>query len=680
MLDFTAAAAIRDRVALEPKPSSLRDLLNGMFYYRRLALIVAAIVVALGVIAAVLLPPTYNAEAQLLPLSTGIYDMQDVGRTPTPGQVLDPAAVVNVELQMLASLELHRAVVRGQLGAAATPAQVNAALERFEAHLHVTKQTDANVIRLTYSARDPMVAANTLHDLIARYFENRANILTAGRVGFLEKQRDRVKAKLDTANAQIRSFQEANGIVDIAAQVSGAVAQDDFLRKSKFDADAALADGRRNLAVLQTAARSVPRDVEVYSDNTEAARALGEMQTSLLTLQAKRADVASRFMKTAPQVLQLDKQIAALKDTIHQQRGAMTMTRRTGRNQFFDSTRDRVAQTRASVDGQAARSALLAAQLASSSARLQKLNDIADRLATMKLDRDVLADSFKTLSTQVEQARVQLNQTTEAGSPSVRVIEAPTPPSKRSNPPLLLIAGSLVAAVLIAGSMVFVLGSLRETFLSPDEVERALQVPVIAAPLVGGEDAAAAEYREFGRAVAMIDAARRLESIAVLLVAPVSRISLQHAALSLGRAVVRRGTARVLLLRFAPGAPVPATVEELEVEMVEGLVAAVVGTAAISIARKDGRLIASLKERFDYVIVTAPSMADGSEGIELAESVDQVVTVIEAEKTRRPAATRLLEQLCERGNHVAGAILLGRRSYIPPLVYRLLFERRPLAA
>ncbi|MCI1143613.1 hypothetical protein MOP88_17055 [Sphingomonas sp. WKB10] len=33
-----------------------------------------------------------------------------------PGQVLDPGAVANVELQMLDSLELHRDVVRAQLG------------------------------------------------------------------------------------------------------------------------------------------------------------------------------------------------------------------------------------------------------------------------------------------------------------------------------------------------------------------------------------------------------------------------------------------------------------------------------------------------------------------------------------------------------------------------------------
>jgi uncharacterized protein involved in exopolysaccharide biosynthesis len=675
MLDYATPSIVQDR-SPNPGQFSLRDLLNGVFYYRRAALIVAGTVVALGIVAALLLPPTYNAEARLLPLSAGIYDMQDAGRTPQPGQVLDPAAVVNVELQMLASLELHRAVVRDQLGPAASPAEVNAGLERFESHLHVTKANEANVIQLTFAARDPQVAADTLHRLIARYFESRANVLTAGRVAFLEAQRSKVKTQLDQANAAITSFQERNGIVDIAAQVAGAVAQDDELRKSKLDTDATLADGRRSLATLRSGTGRVPRDVEVYSDNTEAARALGEMQASLLTLQAKRADLASRFMATAPQVVQVDKQIAAIQATIGQGRDALAVTRRTGRNQYFDSARDRLMATQASVDGAAARGGTLAAQLAQSGARLRRLNDIADQLAAMKLDRDVLADSFRSLSTQVAQSRVQLNQTTEAGSPSVREIEAPTPPAKRSNPPALLIAGSIVAAILLAGTTVFVLGSVREVFLSPMEVERALRLPVIAAPMIDDGDAEASERREYGRAVAAIDAGSRRAATSVLLLAPSSRRSLQTAALGLGRAIERRGAERVVLVRFAAGEPVPAGAAELAVEMYANVATAVIGTAAITSHRTDARLLGELKATYDYVVVTAPPLTDGFEGVELAQVVDHVVPVIEAEATRQPVAARLLVQVGEAGGTVLGAILLGRRSYIPGWAYRVLIERR----
>lgn len=110
MLDFTSSSEQQETETRHGQ-FALRDLLNGIFYYRRLALIVAGSIIGLGVLVALLLPPTYSAEARLLPLSAGIYDMQDAGRAPLPGQVLDPGAVANVELQMLDSLELHRDVV-----------------------------------------------------------------------------------------------------------------------------------------------------------------------------------------------------------------------------------------------------------------------------------------------------------------------------------------------------------------------------------------------------------------------------------------------------------------------------------------------------------------------------------------------------------------------------------------
>ncbi len=674
MLDFTArTVSVAGRV--ETSQFALRDLLNGIFYYRRAALIAAGIVIAISGITALLMPPTYTAEARLLPLSAGIYDMQDSNHAPQPGQVLDPAAVVNVELQMLDSLELHRAVVRQQLGDAASPTEVNRALDKFESRLHITKVNDANVIEMTYTASDPDVAADTLRQLMARYFESRANVLTAGRVAFLEGQRDKAKEQLGRASTAIAAFQTEHGIVDINAQVAGAVAQDDLLHKNKLEAEAALADGRMSLGTLRSEARGIPSKVELYSDNTEAARALGEMQTSLVALQAKRADLASRFMKGSPQVSQVDRQIESLQAAVRQQRGNLVMTRRTGRNMVFDSTHDRLMQAQASVEGVSARDTALQSQIAKSSARLNQLVTVGDRLRGMMLDRDIVSDSFKSLSTQVEQARVQLNQTSEAGSPSVRVIEAPTPPSKRSNPPLLLIAGGIVAAVLVAGTTVFILASLRDVFLSPAEVEQALGVPVLTAPLLIGGTARGTVHSEYGRMIAAIDAHGRQLGKAVLLLTPSNRHVVQEAALNLGQLLERRHPGNVALIRFSRDAPLPDRGSAIAITPFRDMATGVVGIDACSHHGLDTRLIAELKARYDYVIVTAPPTTESFESIELSRSADLVVPVVQAEVTRGPVLKSLMMQLEEVGSPILGAVLIGRRSYIPQSLYRLLFER-----
>lgn len=677
MLEFPALIKMQDRTG-GTSQVALRDFLNSIFYHRRAVAIIFVGIVALGLLAALLLPPTYRAEARLLPLSAGIYDMQSANGATSPTQVLDPVGVVNVEMQLLGSLEIHRALVRKQLGARATDAEVNRGLNQLESKLHVTKATDANVIELTYTARDPDTAASVLRGLLSEYFENRANVLTSGRVKFLVGQRDKVKAQLDAANAQIVAYQQQNNVVDIAAQIAGAVQQDDLLRQHKLDSEASLADGRTSVASLQSGSKGVPAQVELYSDNTESARTLGEMQAQVLQLQSKRADLASRYMAGAPIVVQVDKQIAGLQGSIARHKGGLVMTRRTGRNQVYDTSQDRLIQARASVAGESARSGTLNGQIAASAARLKQLIAVSDTIARLKLDRDVLADTFRTLSTQVEQASVQLNQTTSAGSPNVRIIEAPTPPSSRSNPPMLLIAGSILAAILISGSALLVLSSLRDTFLAPTDVERTLGLPVPYAPLarVGGK----AGNRDYGRLISGIDTQPRRAGgqggKTLLLLAPSSRKSLQSAALGLGMALDHRTPRRVVLVRFAEGATVPADGSEIEIEPVEGLATCVIGTAACSARRQDAKLLADLSAHFDYVIVTGPPTTASFETIELSSIVDVVMLVIEAEQTRRPVARDLVTQVEYTGAKILGVMLLGRRQHIPQVLYRLLIERR----
>jgi uncharacterized protein involved in exopolysaccharide biosynthesis len=183
-------------------------------------------------------------------------------------------------------------------------------------------------------------------------------------VTYLAQQRDKVKVQLDQADAALTAFQQQHGIADITAQIAGAVKENDTLRQNEADALASLADSRHTGAAIRGALGHTPSQVELYSDNTEAARALGEMRTQLLALQAKRADVASRFMATSPQVQQLDAQIAGLEQSLRQQQTALVDTKRMGRNTVYDATRDRLVQADANASGLAARKAAISGQLA----------------------------------------------------------------------------------------------------------------------------------------------------------------------------------------------------------------------------------------------------------------------------------------------------------------------------
>lgn len=462
---------------------STRDLLNTLFYYRWTAASVVAGFLLLGLLVALLVPPTYRAESRLLTLYAGYYDMQIDRQTNRAAPSFDPAQVVNVETQILTSPELHRAIVAERLGPSADPEAVEKAFRRFEDHFHLEKIEGANVIDLSYVDSDPRLAAEVLKQLIERYFRQRAGVFSIGRVEFLVAQRDKVRAQLDKANAQLIAFQRSHNVLNIDAQIASAVALHSLLRQRGLENDSSFAQDASTLETLRREAAGVPATIELFSDNTEAAHAVDTMHLTLLQLQSRRADLAARYLDGAPFVRQMDQQIEDVKEAIAGRTPHLVSASRTGHNSYYDTVQDRLMRLSSDVAGERARKEELERQGAEAATTLQTLISVANQLRRMEIDRDLLVESFKKFSRELEQARIEQNQVDTASSTNVRIIQAPQPPTRRSNPPLLFVGIGLLVGLLAAGLTVMVRSTLRETFLSPEEAERRLGLPVLCAPM-----------------------------------------------------------------------------------------------------------------------------------------------------------------------------------------------------
>jgi len=83
-------------------------------------------------------------------------------------------------------------------------------------------------------------------------------------------------------------------------------------------------------------------------------------------------------------------------------------------------------------------------------------------------------------------------------------------------------------------------------------------------------------------------------------------------------------------------------------------------------------LYQQLREQFDLVIVDCAPMERGEYSTLLPDAADGIFLVIKAEGTR-PAVIAHAKALVEQaGGHFLGAVLNGRRNYIPEFLYRLL--------
>jgi protein-tyrosine kinase len=79
-----------------------------------------------------------------------------------------------------------------------------------------------------------------------------------------------------------------------------------------------------------------------------------------------------------------------------------------------------------------------------------------------------------------------------------------------------------------------------------------------------------------------------------------------------------------------------------------------------------------LRKEFDYVLIDSPALNTYADGVALGQLADGVVLVLEANRTRRDAASRVAENLRASHIQILGAILNKRTYPIPEAIYRVL--------
>jgi uncharacterized protein involved in exopolysaccharide biosynthesis len=698
---------------------TIRDYLNTFFYYRKIAVSVFLAIVAIGIAVAVAIPMPYRAQATLLVLFAGYYDQSN---TANGGAGLQPAIgeLNSVEAQILGSPELHRDVVLSELGPNATEREIDSQLQKFERRLHIEQNDLANTINLTYADADPKAAADALARLLDEYFRRRATIFTSGRVGFLAGQRDEVGAQLERADAELLAFEQKHGIVNIDDQISRAVALESQLVQQKLENDSRLAQDRGELKSLLASSKNVRPTIPIFTDDSEAAHALDTMQLSLVQLEARRADFASRYMASSPFVQQLDHQIADMRTGIARQKQQLATATRYGHNDYYDTVQGRLSSLSSSIAGETAAQQALEKQVGEARARLQGLSEVSSQIRQLQSRRDILADSMRDRSRELELAQLQQGQVSQVNSTNVRVIQAPFPPSQRSVSASLLVAASVAAGLLISALVVLVMATLRETFLSPEQIERSLLLPVVNAPVMlggtarrtagpgitspdTGHEGHRPTHMAYGRMIAAINASTNAPAKVVMALSFGKDEGLLSVIRGLAVELENRSAKPILILDLASASDASlygqpnahgllawpghrtnrdgAGITPSEAASSGGLVFERVERHNIVVARPEGgtfpsswhqaaSLFDSLRQSHDYVVIHAPPAGQSFTGIENASVADATVLAVRAEVTRKPVVLGLKAQVEDAGGRLIGIALTYRRGYIPNFIYR----------
>ena len=489
-----SAAPAAARPSPDPSPPertrpaySAEDLLALVWRQRWLMLGVFAAILVLGLLVALRMPTSFQADSSLVVrLSDAyVYDPRvgDAGR----GQAPQNDAIIQSEVEILGSAALKDKVIRdiglprlypalgrgwARAGADGRRALEGQAIKAMEGGLKIATTPDVSVIRLSFSHPDPKMSALVLNTLVDEYLLYRRQVLMARDTGPLEDQRRAFQAQLDDADAAYTRFLAEHGIGDFDAEKQALATLYGQLLTDSYTVGAQLGETSGRLGVTARQFAATPREINLSRDidHTSGDR--------LAALRVELHDLLGRYRPDAAPVRDKEAQVAAMQQ-LAAGSAADTVARRVGINPVSQTAETERNTLQAQLASLRSRKAADDAELARVLARRQELARLESEYGNLQRRRDLLAANVRTFT-----AREQDSQAAQAlaqrGDDAVRVIQrayVPTRGSSLKRPTLILAAGFAAFTAACAGLLA---AFLSRGYPTPASAERTLGLPVLA--------------------------------------------------------------------------------------------------------------------------------------------------------------------------------------------------------
>jgi len=475
---------------------TVRDLLTAVFFHRRAMIIAFVVPAVLGLLAAFGTKTSYVAEARLLVLLGSEYIYRpEVGEAGS-GIALDRNQFIQAEIEILSS-EILRADTLAAIGLKKVyPDQkmadekggdasvLSAAADRMKRDVIISSVPQSNVLELSFRHADPTIAAEVLNKLIELYLERRREVFQKTISSAAANQGEQFAARLRKAEVDLTDFTAAHGITNFDEQVTLLLRQQADLAADQRQAEQRRSAITAQIEALRRQATAVPENIPLYAENGRSQQVDG-LTLRLIELENQRRQLVGKYQDDFPLVRELDAQIVAVRSALAGSPPRQSMLERSGRNPTYQEITTERLSLQTEFDGLQARRLRLTTDAAAVQARLDELNRLGLQLRDMQRNRGVLEETYRTFSLKAAEAR--LADDLERGRvANVRIVQPAVPPQNGSSPGMIIAVAGFVLGGLAAFVTVVLLTTLQQVFVTIRDAETHLDLPVVLAVALGG--------------------------------------------------------------------------------------------------------------------------------------------------------------------------------------------------
>ncbi len=482
-----------------------RDFASVVFNHRRLVLGAFAIIFGATLLFAIFRRPLYRSQMTILinlertdpVVST---DPNLVQRT-LPG-ITDEE--VNSELELLKSQDLLRDVVVacnlqsikeksvlgsfkdrvGKLGRKTKTSEdvkIAKAVLKLQSNLVVELIPKSTLIRVSYASTDPELSSKVLQSLSDLYLQKHLAVRRpAGTFEFFKQEADRYHGQLEDAERSLENFTRENHVASVDAEKDATLKKLTELEVSRHETEASIEITNQRIRTLNAQMAKLPPRLTTQVRKANS-RPPDQLQSTLLTLELKRTELLGIFQPDYPAVKEVEKQIADAKAAMaaSQEQGVVEET--TDRDPTYEWLRSELEKAKVDLVDLQSREKTIVAMIGQFSEKAKRMNDLEVRQADLARSVKTAEDTYLTYQKKQEEARIsdaldrrRILNVAIADKPFVPVLPSTLPSS------IVLLMG-LVFASVVSGGMAFGAERMNASFRTPQEVEKFLDVPVVAA-------------------------------------------------------------------------------------------------------------------------------------------------------------------------------------------------------
>jgi uncharacterized protein involved in exopolysaccharide biosynthesis len=446
--------------------------------------------VVLGGVAYLLIAvPKYESVAQLI-VRFGDRSIPEVDRTQTVELTpSDRREIVLAHAAILGSHDLAEQTINA-FGidtvypdiVADPPTQwtpMDEAVKTFLNNLSVDVGTQDNVISVTLLHADKTLAPKLVQKLIDLYVAHQTAVYQNPQRGFLDTEVKQSGARLAEAQAKLERFKGQWHITDYDKEVEDLLKQRGDVDTSLRTAEANLTQAQQRQQELEQLIRKVPENIPEQA-SSEKYRSLDEAESRLADLNSKKAQMLATYNENSPALASLKAGIATAQAEVNARKTALKGRSTSNVNSVYQTLQTDLLRTSADARSFAEPVRVLTGQLAAIDKRLGDLQQNRGTYNDLVREHQIAEDTYRSLSTKYEDARVKDNLNQQRISPAT-VISQPTLPYKTARPrKLITVLACLFAGMILGIGGALVREALDDRFTTAEQVAFILDLPVLA--------------------------------------------------------------------------------------------------------------------------------------------------------------------------------------------------------